>query len=125
MNLVILDGQISSMIERVSDPRRARARFTVTTPGGEVVGVEVRGTGADRLTVEWEPGDGVHVRGRVTATGYVAADLIRRVRPACERRSRARVAVPPFSGSDRRRALQTAFPFWPVSEMGVRPAAAA
>lgn len=77
MNLVILDGTINSLIERMVDPRRLRARFTVAT-GGEEVGVEVRGQGAKRLWTEWEPGDGVHVRGRLTAGGYVAADFIKR-----------------------------------------------
>jgi hypothetical protein len=127
MNLVILDGRISSMIERVSDPRRLRARFTVTTPGGEVVGVEVRGTGADRLSSEWETGDGVHVRGRVTAAGFVAADFIRRDRPKCERRAVERFAIPTFIGANRHGALQTAFPFWPHSTTvnGSEPSSAA
>jgi len=79
MNLVILDGRINSMIEKVWDPRRARARFTISTGTGDEVGVEVRGTGAHRLCKEWEPGDSVHVRGRITAAGYVAADSIKRI----------------------------------------------
>lgn len=80
MNLVILDGKISSMIERAIDPRRKRARFTVATPTGDEVGIEVRGNGTDRLLKEWEPGDTVEIRGRITSAGYVAADSIRRLR---------------------------------------------
>ena len=80
MNLVILDGRINSMIERTLDPRRMLARFTVATPMGDEVGVEVRGIGADRLCKEWEPGDAVEMRGRLTSAGYIAADSIRRLR---------------------------------------------
>lgn len=78
MNIVIIDGVINSLIGRVTDARRSRARFTVATKSGDEVGVEVRGPGAEKLWAEWEPGDGVHVRGRLTAGGFVAADFIRR-----------------------------------------------
>ena len=80
MNLVIVDGKISSMIERAVDPRRTLARFTVSTQTGDEVGVEVRGHGADRLCREWEPGDTVEVRGRITSAGYIAADTIKRLK---------------------------------------------
>lgn len=96
MNLAILDGTINSMIERVRDPRRMRARFTIATGGGDV-GVEVRGVGADRLCKEWEPGDGVHVRGRVTAAGYVAADSIKRIRAAAAAPSAGQIAWAMFA----------------------------
>ncbi|MEK8023542.1 MAG: hypothetical protein AAB229_06990 [Candidatus Hydrogenedentota bacterium] len=82
MNLVILDGKISSMIERSVDPRRTLARFTVATHSGDEVGIEVRGSGAEKLCKEWEPGDTVEIRGRLTTAGYVAADTIRRLRPS-------------------------------------------
>lgn len=78
MNIVIVDGIINSLIGKVADTRRTRARFTVATRTGEEVGVEVRGPGAEKLWSEWEPGDGVHVRGRLTAGGFIAADYIRR-----------------------------------------------
>ncbi len=78
MNIVIIDGIINSLIGKVADARRSRARFTVATHAGDEVGVEVRGPGAEKLWAEWEPGDGVHVRGRLTASGFVAADFIRR-----------------------------------------------
>ncbi len=81
MNLVILDGRINSSIERVADARRDRARFVVATTGGARVGVEVRGSGASRLRREWSCGDSVHVRGHITAGGFVSADIIRRKNP--------------------------------------------
>lgn len=97
MNIVIIDGIINSLIGKVADPRRARARFTVATGTGDEVGVEVRGPGAEKLWAEWEPGDGVHVRGRITAAGFISADYIRR-KPA-------NASVPPMTeGHDRMRS---------------------
>lgn len=81
MNLVIVDGKINSGIEKVTDPRRTLARFVLKTSGGDEVGVEVRGTGVEKVCDDWTPGDEVHVRGRVTGSGFVAADIIRRLKP--------------------------------------------
>lgn len=94
MNIVIIDGIINSLIGKVADPRRARARFTVATGAGDEIGVEVRGPGAEKLWSEWEPGDGVHVRGRITAAGIVSADYIRR-KPA-------KTGIPPAAEQDNR-----------------------
>ena len=80
MNMVMLDGIISSSIEAIPDARRALARFVIATREGARVGVEIRGEAAGRLTREWGAGDKVHVRGRITTAGYVAADLVRRMK---------------------------------------------
>lgn len=78
MNLVIIDGRISSNIDRVADTRRQRARFLVTTVHGDDIAVEARGSGVDRIVSDWRVGDAVHLKGRITSAGYVAADLLRR-----------------------------------------------
>lgn len=99
MNMVMLDGVISSTIEAVPDARRSLARFMIATREGARVGVEVRGESAGRLARDWRAGDAIHVRGRLTTAGYVAADLVRRMK---ERR------VEP---------LQTALPFFRAAEL--------
>lgn len=78
MNLVIIDGRISSNIDRVADNRRQRARFLVTTIHGDDIAVEARGSGVERIVSDWRVGDAVHLKGRITSAGYVAADLLRR-----------------------------------------------
>ena len=79
MNLVILDGRINSLIEKLEDRRRRLARFVLATSQGERIGVEVRGDGALKLFDDWEVGDAVQLRGHLTVGGLVAADIIRRV----------------------------------------------
>lgn len=81
MNAVYLNGRIHSDIERVTDQRRQRARFLLRTDGGDSIAVEVRGTGVERMVRHWHVGDAVHVHGRITSTGLVAADTLQRFTP--------------------------------------------
>lgn len=124
MNIVIVDGIINSLIGKVADPRRARARFTVATGSGDEVGVEVRGPGAEKLWAEWEPGDGVHVRGRITAAGFISADYIRRKPAGLDGPPHAavndrRAPLQERSRSDRAaRAIQVSLGLFPPVEMG-------
>ena len=79
MNLVIVDGRICTAIAKQSDSRRLRARFLVSTKRGEEIPVEVRGEAVERMISSWQIGDSVHLQGRITSAGYVAADSIRRL----------------------------------------------
>lgn len=88
MNLVILDGRISSPIHEVGDSRRKRAHFLLQVRNGDSITVEVRGAGVDVVTQKWEVGDCVQVRGRLGTGGLVAADSIQRTQKYREQKTK-------------------------------------
>jgi hypothetical protein len=98
MNMVMLDGIISSTIEAIPDARRSLARFMIATREGTRVGVEVRGESVGRMARDWRAGDTIHVRGRLTTAGYVAVDLVRRMKE--KRQESLQTALPLFRSTD-------------------------
>ncbi|MBL4889251.1 MAG: hypothetical protein JKX97_04425 [Candidatus Lindowbacteria bacterium] len=82
MNIAIVDGTISSTVMQAEDSRRTRIRFLVKTNASEEIAIEVRGDSASMILKTWGVGDIIHIRGRLSASGYIAADTIRRLQKA-------------------------------------------